>query len=439
MLILCLCFQATQAQDPGRAFGGTDTDQFQSLCVLPNGNYALLGRTRSKGAGSSDLYLLIVNRQGIVLNSRTIGNVRQDRGMWVEPTADGKLLVTGYEYAVAPSTFGRHNTLFYRFDADLNTEIESVFDGGGGRDIGFCVREAHGSGYIIFGYSRSFGNLGDFHVIKVDAAGNREWERAFATAKVDFGHELRLTSDGGYVLFGAAGGFFVPSEVEHQTEEGDMMLLKMDGQGNEEWRRFYGGAAHELGRAIHPAPNGGWYLWGSTMSQGAGSWDMQLIRVNAAGDSLWSQTYGGADFEYGTSLDVDAEGNLYLFGTTNSLGTTGSPDLYLIKADSGGNEIWSMTIGGTESDYGHCVRVLPDGGCILGGDTRSFGMGGMDGYLVRVTSDGQIDLYGNQVGSGGTGILFPNPVTDISVMDPTLAGVEMAYEWRVYDTKGKLI
>ena len=371
----------------------------------------------AKAQGSSDIYLLKIHPNGTLLDSRVFGDARQDRGWWVESTASGEILVTGYRYAIPGVSSGRHNIAFYRLDRLLQLEQEFLGQEGQ-RDMGFCVREAHGSGYVILGYSRSFGNFGDFYFLKLSEAGLVEWKHNYPSPQVDLGHEFRRTNDNGYLLFGSAGGYLYPSEVEHQYPNGEMMLIKTDGIGVEQWRKTYGGPDHEMGRAICPSADGGWYLFGSTMSAGAGSWDMWLLKIDAAGDSLWSRTYGGADFEYGASMDVDTEGNLYLLGTTNSLGTTGTPDMFLTKTDPQGNEIWSLTIGGIGSDYGHCVRALPDGGCVLAGDTRSFGQGGQDAWLVRVTSYGTIDLFSDDIGQLAENLIYPNPVENVSLVDP---------------------
>lgn len=425
-----------QAQAPGRAYGGTNNDAAWATCIFPGGGgYAIVGRTRSSGAGSNDMYVLRINEAGRLIWSRTLGAERQDQAQWVEPTGDGGIVVLGYGYT-NPGGKGRHDFKLTKLDRQGEIIWEKVY-GAIARDVGFCVKPTNDGGYAMLGYTRSFGNKGDFYLVKADAEGNKEWAQSYVSPFVDYGHEVHQTADGGYLLFGSESGFFFPSQIDHHKAHADLLLIKTDANGNEQWRRQFGSQKHELGRALEPAPGGGWYLFGSTQGFGEGSFDMYLVRMDSAGNGMWHKTYGGPDYDYGTSMEVDADGNLYLLGTSNTLGNTGSPDIYLVKADSGGAPIWSITIGEAGAEYGQHVRALPEGGCILTGSTRSYGQGGQDVYFVRVTSDGQIDLFATPETEAI--VVYPNPVTAESTVDPTSFTNGAAFEWRMLDGTGRLI
>ena len=255
---------------------------------------------------------------------------------------------------------------------------------------------------------------------------------------MDYGHEVVPTADGGYLLVGSESGFYYPTSLDHARSHADIILIRTDSVGNELWRQTYGGAKHELGRAMHEAADGGWYLFGSTQSEGAGSFDQFLLKVDANGDSLWSRTYGGAEWDYGNSIDMDAQGNLYLLGTTNSAGYTNSPDIWLRKTDPEGNSIWALTIGGSESDYGYQVRALPEGGCLVVGATRSYGRGGQDIFFLRVTAQGRIDLFLDGDVKNDA-LVYPVPVKGESVVDASPLVGQVAYTWRLLDVSGRLL
>ena len=116
---------------------------------------------------------------------------------------------------------------------------------------------------------------------------------------------------------------------------------------------------------------------------------MYLIRTNSLGKEVWSKTYGGKDFEYGESMDLAPNGELYLAGTTKSYGRKRSPDMWVLKVRPNGDRVWDKTAGGPNSDYGHCVKTMKDGGCAILGDTQSLGAGKRDFFLVRFTPNGK--------------------------------------------------
>ena len=434
--MLLLSFETAVAQIPGKAYGGTKNDQGFSVCVLADGNYAMVGRTRSFGAGANDIWVLKLSAAGRVLWSRTLGSELLERAYWVEATRDGGLVVLGFSNGL-PGRQPRHDAYLVKMDLDGNILWEGLY-GSIGRDIGFCVRESQDSGFVFLGYTKSYGNRGDLFFVKTDSVGNEIWRRHYSSPYVDYGHEFLLTADGGYLLFGSESGFYYPTSLDHAKKHADMFLIKVDADGIEQWRKNIGGPRHELGRALHAAPGGGFYLFGSTQSYGAGSFDQYLVRIDSNYDTLWTRTYGGTEWEYGNSIDLDAEGNLYLLGTTNSFGQAGSPDIWLQKVDPNGNLIWSLTLGGNASDYGYQVKALPEGGCILAGDTRSFGEGEQDVFFTRVTASGQIDILLQDVSTNEI-VIYPVPVSGTSVVDPRPLIGQEAFEWRVYNTRGKLV
>jgi hypothetical protein len=436
-LLLFVALSFSFGQEGGKTFGGSQNEQGYAFTILSDGNYAVVGRTRSEGAGANDLWVLKIDAHaGTLIWSRTFGSETLEQGHWVEATPDGGMVVLGFSNGL-PDGGGRFDYLLLKLDANGNEEWSKLY-GGKNREIGFCVHEAYGAGYVLVGYSKTGNIRGDIRVYRVDGGGELVWDSLYQSPYVDYGHQISKTSDGGYMIIGSESGFYYPSSLDHAKDNADLFLIKIDSSGAEMWRKVYGGRRHDLGRAFHQAPGGGWYLFGSTQSEGAGSFDQFLIRINEDGDSLWSRTYGGAEWDYGTSIDVDPDGDLYLLGTTNSLGNTGSPDILLQKTDPQGGLIWALTLGGTESDYGYQVRVLPEGGCMLVGATRSFGNGEQDVYIVKVSTNGRVEFFIDEP-IVRDAVVYPNPVSNGSIVDPgSILGLT-SFEWRVYDAAGRLI
>jgi hypothetical protein len=181
---------------------------------------------------------------------------------------------------------------------------------------------------------------------------------------------------GGYIVAGYSAG---PG-----SKDPDALLLKTDETGRVEWARVYGGAGTEYGNHIL-ALEDGYLLTGFTTSFGKGSRDVYLVRVDAAGKEIWSRTFGGASWDVGTA-SCPAEGGFLVCGYTRSSGR-GEEDILVIKVGDDGREIWSRTYGGPRLDMGAAIALSGDGGFFVGASSLSFS-GNTDFHLVRAAADG---------------------------------------------------
>lgn len=155
-----------------------------------------------------------------------------------------------------------------------------------------------------------------------------------------------------------------------------------------EFELVLGSAQRDRGIDVIQTRDGGFAILGYTSSQGVGGEDVYLVRIDANGGQLWSQTYGGEDKDNGWSVIEAENGDLVLFGFTRSFGA-GGLDFYLVRTDSSGHLLWERTYGGLEDEYGWDLSPTSDGGFVLAGQTESYGNGGIDGYLIKVDQSGE--------------------------------------------------
>ena len=317
----------------------------------------------------------------------TFGGTNNDRGYSVQQTTDGGYIITG-----TTSSFGGNGVYLIKTDGSGIEQWSQTFGGSGG---GFSVQQTSDGGYIITGTTSSFGNgEEDVYLIKTDGNGIEQWSQTFGGKNIDYGWSVQQTSDGGYVITGwtqSFGNGSGPDPYEYSFGSTDVYLIKTDGSGTEQWSQTFGGTEDDHGFSVQQTSDGGYIITGGTSSFGNGNGDVYLIKTDGNGIEQWSQTFFDGTEDYyswsdtGWSVQQTSDGGYIITGITTS---SGNGDVYLIKTDGSGIEQWSQTLGGTGSDVGHSVQQTSDGGYIITGGTTSFGNGNGDVYLIKTDGSG---------------------------------------------------
>jgi len=203
------------------------------------------------------------------------------------------------------------------------------------------------------------------------------WQRTYGGTNDEYGQSVQQTADGGYIVTGGTYSF--------GAGNGDVWLVKTNASGDTLWTRTYGGTDWDEGYSVQQTSDGGYIVAGTTYSFGAGYEDVYLIKTNASGDTLWTRTYGGAVFDYGYSVRQTTDGGYIVAGSTSSFGN--GNQVYLIKTNALGDTLWTRNYGEAGDDYGRSVQQTTDGGYIVAGSTSSFG-NSYQVYLIKTNASG---------------------------------------------------
>jgi len=359
-------------------YGGSNADYGYSVQQTFEGGYIVVGNTWSYGNGGYDVWFIKTDSSGDTLWTRTYGGSNNDYAYSVQQTVDSGYIAAG---ASNSSGNGTGDVYLIKTNAHGDTLWTRIY-GGPNPDWGNSVQQTADHGYIIAGYTGSYGNgLIDVWLIKTDSSGDTIWTKTYGGTGSDYGESVQQTSDKGYIVAGYTNSY--------GSGGADVWLIKTDSLGDTLWTRIYGGSGGDIGQCVRQTSDGGYIVAGYTSSYGNGASDFWLIKTDASGDTLWTRTYGGSNNDLGYSVQQINDGGYILVGYTTSYGN-GNGDVWLIKTDSLGDTLWTATYGGTGYDYGRCVRQTSNGGYIVAGYTNSYGNGDSDVWLLKTRADGSV-------------------------------------------------
>ncbi|MEW6592839.1 MAG: hypothetical protein AB1305_04085 [Candidatus Hadarchaeota archaeon] len=356
-------------------YGENGEDFAQSLVIAPYKVYIIAGETRSFGAGvARDAFLAKIDSLGSVLWLKTYGGAASESGHSVAGTPDGGYVVAGWT-----SSSGNGSDDVYLVKTDNSGEnIWARSYGGTGTDWGESVALAENGGFMVAGRTNSSGVGGsDFYLIRTDSSGENIWTRTYGGTADEWAFSLRATDDGGYIIGGYTSSYGAGRD--------DFYLVKVDASGAVTWENTYGGDNNDRCFSVSQTSDGGYIAAGYTSSFGAGSEDAYLVKTDNSGAVTWTKNYGGAYADRGYSVSQTDDGGYIIAGYLSPKGT-GTRDAYLVRTNSSGDVLWTKTFGGVGLDRFYSVAQTSDGGYIAAGGTS--GAGQSDIYVVKVNSSG---------------------------------------------------
>jgi uncharacterized delta-60 repeat protein len=186
------------------------------------------------------------------------------------------------------------------------------------------------------------------------------------------------------------------------------------------WLATIGGSAFDGGRDVAIDADGNIYSVGITQSAGSGQQDFLLVKQDPAGAIVWQRTFGLSDDEQGISIGIDSSDNVYIYGTVLRVAFVAASRMILAKFNSSGTIQWQRQAGGGGNDFPGKLAIASTGDVYFSGATTAFGAGAIDAYVAKFNSSGTVQW---QRAIGSTSSERANGIAVDSAGDVYLVGL----------------
>jgi len=375
-LLLIISGVQAQAFEWAKSLGSSNNDHAYSISVDDSGNVYTtgyyqetvdfdpgIGVANLSAVDDKDIFILKMDASGNFIWAKSIGGISDDIGMSITVDDSSNTYTIGDFYGTV--------------DFNPGTGIANITSSGG-RDI--FVLKLSSSGNFIWAKSiggnsseyaqsicldslgnvyttGSFNGTADFNpgsgtynlssagkkdifIQKMDSSGNFIWAKSFGGAEDDFANSIFVDNSGNVLTTGgfrAVADFDPGTGVYNLTSENysDIFIQKLAPSGNFIWAKSFGGASSEYGNSICLDATGNVYTTGffgntvdfdpgtgiynlSTTSPGYFK-DVFVQKLNASGNFIWAKSFGGIEDDFGNSINLDADGNVYTTGVFKRL------------------------------------------------------------------------------------------------------------------------
>ena len=361
----------------------------------------------------------------------TIGGSAEDIPETIEQTKDGGYIIGGSSYSSisgdkTEDSKGADDFWILKLDSIGNIEWQRTL-GGESLDRLYSVHQTSDLGFILGGYTSSdssgdktedVAGFNDYWVMKLDSAGNIEWQNAINAIGSNYLYVMPITT-GGYLAAGCSNSDIAGDKTEINYGGFDFWILKLNNTGEILWQKSLGGESDEwnINLSIHETKDNGFILGGSSISNISGlktdtcrgGYDYWILKLDSIGNILWQKTIGGNSDDYLSEIIQVFDGGYLLSGTSssdssaekleNNIGLVDDKDFWILKLNKNGDILWQNTIGGSKNDVSTDLVETYDFGYLLGGhsssdidaDKTEASIGGYDYWILKLDSLGDVE------------------------------------------------
>lgn len=362
-----------------KSLGGGIGDYAWDIQQTADGGYIVAGGAGSNDGditenhGNSDCWIVKLNDTGSIAWQRPLGGTGGDVCYSIQQTTDGGYIVSGSSYS---------------YDGDATSN--------------------HGNG--------------DCWIVKLNDTGAIQWQKNIGGTNVEWGYSIQQTTDGGYIVAGSSRSN--DGDVTNNHGNQDNWVVKLNDAGNIQWQRSLGGSNDDFAYSVRQTADGGYIVAGESNSNDGditnnhGDDDCWIVKLDASGAIEWQRSFGGSDVDYALSIQQTADGGYIAAGRTmshdgNVSGHHGGSDYWIIKLSSSGGLQWQKALGGTGDGRATSIQQTTDGGYIVAGFSTSDdgdvsgNHGGSDYWIVKLS--GTTGINDTDSETANRLLLYPNP------------------------------
>ena len=360
-----------------KTYGGRENTVSGGFLMTDDGGYLIAGTTnlRFEPVPEGDVYLIKTDATGQLLWEKTYDKGKYTMGQGIARAGDGTLLISG----VTSSSDEEQGLDGFLLNVDPEGNELWVKTYGGPLDeyLG-GVAPAAGGGYLVGGISvdpddfvadpgaPGYGGLAgrsNLYAVRIDQDGNELWSRRYESDQNVLATGGAPTEDGGFLALASITYFPDPDD--------DMLLLKLDADGNEVWSRLW-----EEGKSNPQAlieTSDGAYLISASYAPleetGEAKEDFYLIKVDGQGNEIWHSIFGEEDtIDYGVVVAEAQDGGFVAVGERTRDHQTWDTDIVIVKVDKTGEQVWERTTTASHTMFSQ-IQGHPDGGFVVLGGT----------------------------------------------------------------------
>ena len=293
-----------------KTYGGHHHDVAYSIQQTHDGGYIVAGEADAVVPFFGSFWVAKLDESGDIDWQKTYGHGWANS---IQQTSEGGYIVAG---------MNEGDTWVIKLDTNGNIQWQKTYRGMYG-DWAHSVKQTSEGGYIVAGVMK-----GDAWVIKLNQNGETQWQKAYGSCSLDAIFSIEQTQEGGYVM--ASMGSF------SGADRTNFWVVKLNASGEIQWQKAYGGSKHDVAHSIQQTSEGGYVVAGWTESFGEGNLDAWVLKLNPSGGIEWQKTYGGSEHDAVHSIQQTQDGGYIMAGWTQSFGE-GNLDAWVLKLNEDGD------------------------------------------------------------------------------------------------------